>query len=643
MGLFDFPRINFRGTITLNPGTANNDDYAQQPGALTLPASWGPFAGQPFGLVDSKLVQARTYGMSDEAFIAWVQQQQTFDVSGSPGQTSKQFPAEWNYYGDMSSSAKTSVIGVQTAPGKLYTASDPSVPLSAVVGAPLTFTGGITDVNSEGSPPATQFFIDALQLVSGGKAVVKGQPSKGACQWINFYRNVNRQGDAGAGGYIYHVLLNGGGTTINVPGISPKVRGLVIRYYLFNIQQGAGGQALADLYEQKKANPATLQIIGTLAPLTDDERILTGPVGRLMIMNAANIKTPDSSKNNSGPSGVISLAPAVLRQNGSTISADFSGTFPDNGQGSPTPKFDFGPVSLMVAGGGKTATIGAVPYTDVNGGDQRGWLFDFDIASNADAQKALQDPEATFSLSNPTFQTVLAEADYYFPSNQQAIYAEQHGAGGLFRNQGTLEPATVSVYRRGKLLSAADCPPITVWQYRSTPIQSPGNATVLRANFAPGQPITIDTSQPGNALLTFTINDAANPAPGGYPPQNYATFSFPPYITNMPSISVRILPNDEDFSRYYIDPADDEPVGNELLTFAVLYTKVLRTYYLLYPSMNKVIPLNSESALAARAQAILDRTELSLWMTTAYMPRTRDMSRSRRTLLRAWCRKVLMG
>jgi hypothetical protein len=642
MGLFDFPRINFRGTITLNPGTANNDDYAQQPGALTLPASWGTFAGQPFGLIDSKQVKARTYGMSDEAFIAWVQQQQTFDVSGSPGQTSTRFPAEWNYYGDMSSSAKTTVIGVQTAPGKLYTASDPSVPLSAIIGAPLTFTGGITDVNSEGSPPATQFFIDVLQLMSGGKAAVKGQPSKGACQWINFYRNVSRQGDAGAGGYIYHVLLAGSGTTINVPGISPKVRGLVLRYYLFNIQQGAGGQALAELYKQKKANPATLQIVGTLAPLADDEHILTGPVGRLLIMNAANIKTPDGSKNNS-PNGLVSLAPAVLRRSGNTVSADFSGTFPDNGQGNPTPKFDFGPVSLMVTGGGKTATLGPVPYTDVNGGDQRGWLFDFDIASNADAQKALQDPEATFSLSNPTYQTVLAETDYYFPSNQQAIYAEQHGAGGLFRNEGPLEPATVSVYRRGKRLSAADCPPITVWQYRSTPIQSPGNATVLSANFKPGQPLTIDTSHPGNVLLTFTINDAANPAPGGYPPQNYATYSFPPYVTNMSAISVRILPNGEDFSRYYVDPAEDEPVGNALLTFDVLYAKVLRTYYLLFPAMNKVIPLNSEPAVAAAAQAILDRTELSLWMTTAYMPRTRDMSRSRRTLLRAWCRKVLMG
>ena len=65
MSIFNYPRINFKGTIQLNPGTANNDDYA---GAYVLPDSWGPFAGETLALIDSKTVQARTYGMADEAF-----------------------------------------------------------------------------------------------------------------------------------------------------------------------------------------------------------------------------------------------------------------------------------------------------------------------------------------------------------------------------------------------------------------------------------------------------------------------------------------------------------------------------------------------------------------------------------------------
>jgi len=96
MSIFDYPRINFKGTIQLNPGTANNDDYA---GAYVLPDSWGPFAGETLALIDSKTVQPRTYGMSDEAFRQWVQKAQTFNQAGTPGKTRQIIPAEWNYYG----------------------------------------------------------------------------------------------------------------------------------------------------------------------------------------------------------------------------------------------------------------------------------------------------------------------------------------------------------------------------------------------------------------------------------------------------------------------------------------------------------------------------------------------------------------
>jgi hypothetical protein len=111
----------------------------------------------------------------------------------------------------------------------------------------------------------------------------------------------------------------------------------------------------------------------------------------------------------------------------------------------------------------------------------------------------------------------------------------------------------------------------------------------------------------------------------------------PPYVTNAPGISLRILPNGEDFSQYYVDPSAEQPVGNHLLTFEVLYEKVLRTYYLLYPVMLPYVKLNSEADVAKNAQGILQTTERSLWMSIRYMPRTRDMSASRLRLLRAWC------
>src|SRR5687768_10822814 len=125
MSLFDYPRINIQGTHQMNPGTANNDDYA---GAAKLPEGWGPYTGETLALIDSKQVEARTYGMSDADFVAWVQKAQTFDMAG--GGQRQIIPAEWNYYGGMNSKiVSATVTGVQTGPGDVYTAPDSGIPV----------------------------------------------------------------------------------------------------------------------------------------------------------------------------------------------------------------------------------------------------------------------------------------------------------------------------------------------------------------------------------------------------------------------------------------------------------------------------------------------------------------------------------
>jgi hypothetical protein len=636
MSLFDFPRINIKGTVILNPGTANNDDYA---GSYTLPD--GPFAGETLALIDSKLVQPRTFGMTDADFIAWVQKRHWFNAEGG-GKPKEIIPAEWNYYGSMTSSVNSgaaSVIGVQTGPDpdQSYTAADPSVPVTSLIGASLTYNGGITDVNSEGSPPATQFFIQKLTLTNGAAIALQGPASKGACQWINFYRNVNQTQDAGAGGYMYHVIrksLCGG--NFNIPGFEdPSIIGAIFRYYLYNIVQPIqGNDNLEKLYESGGQNPASLQFVATIAPLYEGEDIHTGPIGRLLVAPPPAISTLPLTNNNG--KGTIALAPAVLNQNGNQIAVEFVGTFPDNSQPPTNDKYSFGPVTLMADGNGTSATIGNVDYADTTAGDQRGWLFDFDISGNDAAQNVLADPNATFRLNSSQYGDVLGESEYYIVSNQQAIYAEQHGPGDSFMNQGRTEPATIAVYQRGQLLPAGVCPPIAIWSYSTVPLQTPGAVVKVAENFQPGGPLTVDTSLPGNFTFTFTVGDQAPP------PSSYAAFLNPPFttLTNAPQICLRILPNDEDFSPYYVDPTSPEPVGNDKLTFDIVYASVLRTYYLLYPIMNTHFMMNSESAVQANAQAIIDRTDPALWMTTKYMPRTRDMSSSRRTLLQAWCRKV---
>jgi hypothetical protein len=251
----------------------------------------------------------------------------------------------------------------------------------------LTYSGNITDVNSEGSPPATQFFIDRLTLKNSTTTFLQGTASKGACQWLNYFRNVNLTQDGGSGGYVYHVMMKGGGATIQLPGFDdPGIIGVICRYYLYRRAGGASSNAAIEaLYEKQQINPAVLEIVGTFAPLFAGEKIVTGPVGRLLVSSVTNIPTPQGSRNNGN--GFVALAPAVLQRNGDSISADFSGTFPDcfHPSSGVNPKYDFGTVTLMVG----SAAIGQVPYADTDSGDRRGWIFDFDISANPAAQRIL--------------------------------------------------------------------------------------------------------------------------------------------------------------------------------------------------------------------------------------------------------------
>jgi hypothetical protein len=193
------------------------------------------------------------------------------------------------------------------------------------------------------------------------------------------------------------------------------------------------------------------------------------------------------------------------------------------------------------------------------------------------------------------------------------------------------------VHSPGVEVSANSCPPISVWSYKSVPFEASGTKELLSTTLKPGEAIKIDPVKPGNFWLTFGIN-----APALFPPDNYLACQGPPYVTNSPQISLRILPNNIDFSKYYVDPTatGDNLVCNDTLTFDNVYQASLRTYSLLYPAMDAVFDLSDSATVTKNAPAILYVTDPANWMSSSYMPRTRDLSESRRDLLRAWCREV---
>lgn len=653
VSIFDFPRIHFAGSLRLNPGTANNEDYAQ-PGPDQALFPPGPNQGEPLGLLDTRNVAAKRFGMSDEEFVDWVQHRQHFKTPLGLDDPPI-IPAEWNYYGDMSAiTVDITVRGVQTQLGQVIT--QPGQPgLGALVGAAVTWTGTITDINPEGDPPATQFFIDDLQVAGpAGTYLGGGQTSKGVGLWINFFRNVNCVADDGSGTYVQHVIRGG---TNTIPGF-PAADGVVMRYTLslplLDDENARHDEVIEQYYRDRRANPKTLDIVGTLAPYYAGEPTAMPP-GRQLISGSANIDTSPYTYNNGG--GTIALAPVVISTNSanpSWLTLDLAGTFPEkNGRLTPkdpptrdNPKYDFGDVSLYLRTAAKPVPLATVPYSDTAQGIQSGWLIDIDVSSAADGDAAtlLAEQDVTFELHwNP--QTgdpvvVASEVDYYVVTDELAVYAEQGGPNDEFLGQGVLAPLTVSVYHRGQPLEPSDCPPIEMWQYRAAPIQTPG-AAVPRGQVAPGAPITVDASEAGAYLLTFRVQGETNPAFASFPPANYGQFAYPPMfaLTWAPQISVRVLPN-PDYSRYFVDPDADEPVGNGLLTWDVVYAEVLRTYALLYPAMNNKIRLDSEEQMTRFASYVIDATSMDRWMSSRYMPPTRDLSANRRKLLQAWCRGV---
>jgi hypothetical protein len=97
-------------------------------------------------------------------------------------------------------------------------------------------------------------------------------------------------------------------------------------------------------------------------------------------------------------------------------------------------------------------------------------------------------------------------------------------------------------------------------------------------------------------------------------------------------VELRILPYD-----------DYTQLRAEQLTWQLIYREVLRYYHLITPGMSEALDLSDPAIweLPTAARYVLVTTSLELWPSWQFMPRTRDLSRYRRQLLRRFCRRVL--
>ena len=120
------------------------------------------------------------------------------------------------------------------------------------------------------------------------------------------------------------------------------------------------------------------------------------------------------------------------------------------------------------------------------------------------------------------------------------------------------------------------------------------------------------------------------------PPENFPQDIAPDTLANMAF--------QEFFAELRVLPFDDySSLTDADLTFSYIYEEIFRYYYLILPAMSERLDISEptvwQSPTAARY--VLRMIDERLWGYYNYMPRTRDLSKYRRQLLRRFCEKVL--
>jgi hypothetical protein len=296
MSQFDFPRINFSGQCTINPGTANNNlllplvtyDPIQarvilpprvylspdllllhKLGGLPIPENATiKYDDNPSPYFEIESVNDR------EKYVEWVKTPlgeshldkayhelyQMVMSKRTQKPLSGSIPASWNYYGGMEFGfdgvkVRSVAVADSISGQRLITSNDSDCPADIAVVLDAT----IDMENERGKNAAvmidilpslamfSQVFCDSFQMKKDENKLLKGKPLKGSLRFLNQARIVNQEGVLGASGSFFSVIpienLDG---EKDAPILSlfqkygqrqSRIKGVFIRYNLFEVKE----------------------------------------------------------------------------------------------------------------------------------------------------------------------------------------------------------------------------------------------------------------------------------------------------------------------------------------------------------------------------------------------------------------------
>lgn len=674
MSVLDFPRVNFWGTQRINPGTGNNN-------------SLGP--GQELTVTsNTEQVQPVDSPLSDDDFIRWME---SADPMGL-------VRGQWNYYGDMSMRFDEVVVNSGIIePGRLIT-EDP------LIGAKVSLINSLVcDVNPEGFD-CTQIFSGALQIDApralGGTGVFLSRlPTRAVTRSLNWYRNVSFHGvlgndtSGGAGGasatFIHAVKVpdsdlqkipdrgveydevlhhwwpkcgaDGAPTSPLVAAMHKALRnkdviGLQIRYNLYLCYPRIADSALVKQFAagQKAENPAVGLVLGTIAPWRRGE-----PESMTLARTLKPARSYVNAYRSDGKPYYLAPAVAKIGQNTGHLSIDLANTLPEDG--ADGAKYALGKVTLGVrratrpgddpaANTSTVVEIGEVK-NDREAFVARGGIYDLEV--NGDAERLLADPNNEIVLSTERYGVLLYEPEYTIGSDCEAAYLDeappqsqervmrpsrQEGQGEQPIPQALRGSVPLYLRRRGRIPDKSVS--LIVEQWRFTPS---GDSRVFGAYVYPRK-LGSETLEVPDGLVEHELHPVDGPGvlmfrylvPGQWQQDmdgaNLAKLTFQEDCTFL-----RVLPHDAE--------AAAAAASNGSIDYATIYKHVLRYYALILPAMSKRLQMSADSAdlwtSPTAARYLLRTTSPHLWNHWAYMPRTRDLSRTRLDLLRRFCRQII--
>jgi hypothetical protein len=685
MSQFDFPRINFSGQCTINPGTANNN--------LLLPlVTYDPIQARvilpprvylspdllllhkldglpiPENVIlkydDSQSPYVEIEPVNDRAkYVEWVKTplgeshldkayHELYQMVMSK-RTQKPLmgsvPASWNYYGGMEFGfdgvkVRSVAIADSISGQRLITSNDSDCPadIAAVLDATIDMEnerGKNAAVMIDILPSLAMFsqvFCDSFQMKKNGSKLLKGKPLKGSLRFLNQTRIVNQEGVLGASGSFFSVipvenLENAQASPIlslfqKYGQKDSSIKGVFIRYNLFEVQED---QAIDYQTWGAKANPAFATVVGSIAPwYEDDMKSIT--MGRQLVPEMPFLKQKK-------------LASFVCQINTQlkTVSLDMLGSIPEHlVQQTPTPIYETYPLGeltlKLLEKDNQEIEIGTFTISPQHFSREQlmlsGGMIEISFKENHFLTVERLDSGFLALYRNAKSPEgaimLMKESEYMIASDQAGLYANQGQMDEGYVSYGSKtkkEPCQIRVYQRGKPLT--DNCTLTIMELKITGVGASASVKpfLVTEDFRDKQILSFPTDQAANAMYVFYPNP---------PPIISEDLVAEIYRTGF-FVSLRVLPK-KDFGRY-LDPSHEEYPTS--VTFEVLYKELLQTFDLIFPTASLITPF-TEPYFQKGRRFIQQRMLPDNWAKASYMPSSRDMSEEQWRLFLRWLEGV---